>query len=167
MSRLALLFLLAACTATVAPVTVGRYRDVAKPIYSNAQLDAARLVGRWAQVADFGPAVPACEPGGVEITKASAGLTVVYRLCQSGREMRGAGAMQPAGPGRFAVQDQPGPWWILWADVDYRTLVIGTPSGQLGFILNRDGALPADRLVAAREILDWNGYDLARLQVFR
>jgi len=151
----------------VPPVTVGRYRDVAKPIYSNAQLDPQRLVGRWVQVAAFGPEASACKPGGVDITKAATGLKVVYRLCQSGSDIRGAGPMQPVGPGRFAVQNQPVPWWVLWADVDDRTLVIGTPSGQLGFILNRDGALPADRLAAAREILDWNGYDLARLQVFR
>ncbi len=91
---------------------------------------------------------------------------VAYRLCQSGREMRGAGPMQPAGPGRFAVVNQPGPWWVLWTDTDYRTLVIGTPSGQLGFILNRDANLPADRMVAAREILDFNGYVAAQLQTF-
>ena len=167
MYRLALCLLLMGCTATVPPVAVGRYRDLAKPIYSNAQIDQSRLVGKWAQVAAFGPEVSACKPGGVDITPAAGGLNAVYRLCQSGAEIRGAGPMQPAGPGRYAVQNQPGPWWIIWADVDYRTLVIGTPSGQLGFILNRDGALPADRLAAAREILDWNGYDLTRLQVYR
>ena len=167
MHRLALLLILMGCAAVAPPVTLGRYRDPAKPIYSNAQLDPSRLVGRWAQVAAFGPQTSVCKPGGVDITPATGGLKVVYRLCQSGAERRGAGPMQPAGPGRFAVQNQPGPWWVLWADVDYRTLVIGTPSGQLGFILNRDGALPGDRLAAAREILDWNGYDLTRLQTYR
>ena len=156
-----------ACTAAVPPVTVGRYRDAAKPMYSNAQLEVSRLVGRWVQVAGFGPEAAKCKPGGVDISQGAGGLKVAYRLCQSGSDIRGSGAMQPAGPGRFAVPNQPGPWWVLWADVDYRTLVIGTPSGQLGFILNRDGALPADRLTAAREVLDWNGYDLARLQRYR
>ena len=164
MYRLAVLLLLMGCTAAVPPVAVGRYRDTAKPIYSNAQLDSSRLVGRWVQVAAFGPDGVVCKPGGVDITAVPTGLKVVYRLCQGGNDVRGAGPMQPAGPGRYAVQNQPGPWWVLWADVDYRTLVIGTPSGQFGFILNKDGALPADRLVAAREILDWNGYDLTQLQ---
>lgn len=164
---LAAVFAATACTATVAPRISASYRDAAKPIYSNAQLDPARLVGRWAQVADFGPEADACKPGGVDIMAAGSGLKLTYRLCQSGVDIRGAGAMTPAGPGRFAVQNQPGPWWVLWADVDYRTLVIGTPSGQIGFILNRDGALPADRLAAAREILDWNGYDLTQLQRLR
>lgn len=158
--------LVMACTATVPPSPTKAVRDTATPIYSNAQLDPSRMVGRWVQVADFAPKGSRCAPGGVDISPAEAALKVVYRLCQSGRDIRGAGAMQPAGPGRFAVPNQPGPWWVLWADVDYRTLVIGTPSGQLGFILNRDGALPADRLAAAREILDWNGYDVTRLRVY-
>lgn len=163
----ALMFAAMACTPTAVPRTTVSFRDATKPIYSNAQLDPARLVGRWAQVADFGRKSDACKPGGVEIAPAGTGLKLTYRLCQSGVNTRGAGAMQPAGPGRFAVQNQPGPWWVLWADVDYRTLVIGTPSGQIGFILNRDGALPADRMAAAREILDWNGYDLTQLQALR
>jgi apolipoprotein D and lipocalin family protein len=54
---------------------------------------------------------------------------------------------------------------VLWADADYRTLVIGTPDGSFGFILNR-GGFPADRLKAAREILAWNGYDLTQLVVY-
>ncbi len=72
--------------------------------------------------------------------------------------------MLPAGPGRFVIGDQL--WWVLWADADYRTLAIGTPSGQFGLILNRDGALPPDRLRAAREIFDFNGYDIARLRSY-
>lgn len=161
-----MLLILAGCTATVPPVLVGRYRDTNAQIYSNAQLDTSRLIGRWTQVAGFGPVKAQCKPGGVDITPARTELKVAYRLCQSGVDMRGAGPMVPAGPGRFSVSNQPGPWWVIWADVDYRTLVIGTPSGQLGFILNRDGRLPADRLVAAREILDFNSYDLTRLQVY-
>ncbi len=136
-------------------------------MYSNAVLEPSRLVGRWVQVADFSTKSGSCAPGGVEVSKAAMGLAVAYRLCLSGNVVQGSGAMVPDGPGRFGVPGQPGPWWVLWADADYRTLVIGTPNGRLGFILNRDGALPPDRLVAAREILDWNGYDLRRLQMLR
>ena len=43
--------------------------------------------------------------------------------------------------------------------------------GQLGLqlavlILNRGGPLSSDRLIAARDILDWNGYDTTRLVSF-
>ena len=44
-------------------------------------------------------------------------------------------------------------------------LVVGSPNGRLGFILNR-GAFPPDRLKAARDVLEWNGYDLRRLVVY-
>ena len=71
----------------------------------------------------------------------------------------------PVGPGRFALAGWPDPIWVLWADADLRTLVLGTPSGRFGMIFNRDGALPADRLTAARAVLAWNGYDLDRLRL--
>ena len=57
-------------------------------------------------------------------------------------------------------------WWVLWADGDYRTLVIGTPSGQFGFVLNRDSTVPADRMDAVRDILTFNGYRVAEMVVF-
>ncbi len=164
MYRLIALLLLAACAAPQKTVTLGRYRAADAPIYSNAVLDVPRLAGQWRQVATFGEA-GACKPGGADITKAAAGLQIDYRLCQSGAEARGKGAMRLVGPGRFEVPNQPGPWWILWADVDYRTLVIGTPDGRIGFILNR-GGFPADRVKAARELLDFNGYDLKQLVVY-
>lgn len=168
MYRLILVTLfLYACTPTADPIALGRYRPADAPMYSNAVLDGSRLVGRWVQVADFAVKDTDCAPGGVEISQSGAGLHVAYRLCLSAAQVAGAGAMQPDGPGRFVVPGQPGPWWVLWADADYRTLVIGTPSGRLGFILNRDGALPGDRLTAAREILDWNGYDLRQLRLLR
>lgn len=164
MYRLILVLLLAACTAAPTKVAVGRYRPADAPIYSNAVLEPVRLVGAWTQVASFG-AKGDCKPGGAEISQAATGLQVRYQLCQSGAEARGAGPMVPAGPGRFDVPLQPGPWWVLWADADYRTLVIGTPNGHLGFILNR-GPFPSDRLLAAKQILEWNGYDIAKMTVY-
>ena len=126
-------------------------------------MDQNRLVGTWRQVAAFGG--EACAPGGGEISQAGAGLQIRYRLCESGVQMAGAGAMASNTVGRFEVPGQPGPWWILWADGDYRTLVVGSPNGRLGFILNR-GAFPPDRLKAAKDIFEWNGYDPRRLVVY-
>lgn len=155
-----------ACLALIAcakPVVVpqGGYRPAGAPIYSSVQVDSARLVGDWRQVAGFGG--PGCAPGGLRVS-GSGPLQASYRLCLSGRDWTGAGAMQPAGPGRFVVAGRA--WWVLWADADYRTLVIGTPDGSFGFVLDRTGRISPDRLKAAREILDWNGYDLSRLVVF-
>ncbi|MDZ4310631.1 MAG: lipocalin family protein [Cypionkella sp.] len=163
MYRLIVLLLLAACAPAPKTVAVGRYRAPDAPIYSNAVMDQNRLVGQWTQVAAFGGA--ACKPGGAEISKGAGGLQIRYRLCESGVQMAGAGPMSSEVVGRFDVPGQPGPWWILWADGDYRTLVVGSPNGRLGFILNR-GPFPADRLKAAKDVLEWNGYDLRQLTVY-
>ena len=161
---IALLLLLSACGGAPEPAALAPYRTLNAPIYSNAVLDLPKLAGTWTQVASFG-AAGRCKPGGAEIRQTARGLQAAYRLCQSGQERRGAGPLQPTGPGRFAAAGQTAAWWVLWADADYRTLVIGTPDGSFGFILNR-GGFPADRLKAAREILAWNGYDLTRLVAY-
>jgi apolipoprotein D and lipocalin family protein len=166
----AFLALLAGCAA--APVPQAGYRAVGTPIYSNAVFQPERLAGRWAQVADFAPtAAGPCAAGGLTVTPgAAAGLLAVEAdLCLGGETRRYAGPAEVSGPGRIrlAAADPAGigaEWWVLWVDTDYRTLVVGTPSGSFGMILNRTGDLPADRLKAAREVLEWNGYDLGRMR---
>ena len=152
------------CVPSKPPTASVPYRMAGAPIWSNAQLDQARLVGRWQQTADFAPVGTDCSPGAAQIGGRAGALTLAARLCLSGQEVRLSGPMPSKGPGRFVVGGQD--WWVIWVDTDYRTLAIGTPSGAFGFILNRDGALPPDRLRAAREIFDFNGYDIQRLQTF-
>jgi len=161
MSRLTLCaaVLLAACVGKTASLPQGNYRPNGGQVYSSAVFDANRLPGRWQQVAGFGPA--SCKPGSVDIK--SKGKTS-YRLCLGGRDVKGVGQIRAVGPGRLAIAGQE--WWVLWADGDYRTMVIGHPSGGFGFVLNRGGKISADRMTAAREILEWNGYDLTQFQTF-
>lgn len=159
MYRLIVLVLLAGCVAK-APGVPG-FRKPSTPIYSNAVLENNRLTGDWVQVAEFAaPDAPVCPLGGAKIGD---GLTINARLCLNGKQTAFSGPLLASGPGRFTP---PGGevWWVLWADTNYRTLAIGTPSGRFGFILNRGGDLPADRMRAAREVLEWNGYALARLR---
>lgn len=164
------LVLLAACAKE--PDLRHSFRDRSAQIYSNAVLDPARLSGSWQQVAAFGTKPGGCAPGQVQFGAPSGGtIPLEAALCLNGDLQRFRGQAELAGPGRMVPLGAEAkgigqPWWVLWADVDDRTLVIGTPTGEMGFILNRSGALPPDRLRAAREILDWNGYDLNRLQLF-
>ncbi len=176
MYRLILLALLAVAGCAAKPVPpAASYRNTALPVYSNAVLDSQALQGDWQQVAAFAAQPGGCAPGAVRFGAPQGGaLPLQARLCLGGQEMRFAGQATLPMPGRLQPQGADPrvagalaqPWWVLWADVNLRTLVIGTPSGEMGFILNRDGPLPPDRLTAAREILDWNGYDLSRLQRF-
>ena len=162
-----MLALVAACARPAPPPAPQAFRNTAVPVYSNAVFEAGRIVGRWQQVAAFGGG---CAPGAVVISGGAGGLRHEAALCLAGGVARSSGALPVTGPGRLTPARADGvlaaQWWVLWVDTGYRTMVIGTPSGAFGFILNRDGPLPADRLVAAREVLDFNGYDLSRLQVF-
>jgi len=154
---------LAACAA---PAPITGFRDPARQIYSSAVFDPARIAGTWAQVVDFA-ANPGCAAAGVRFAPAGAGMRIDGQLCLAGRPTAVAGPLTPVGPGRFMLAGVPDPLWVLWADTDLRTLVIGTPSGRFGLILNRDARLPPDRMIAAREVLAWNGYDLDRLRISR
>ena len=164
--------LLVACVQKP-PARGHSWRNTGTEIYSNAVLNMADLKGDWQQVASFAEVPEAsCKPGKVRFGTPEGGAVPVQAdLCLDGARQTYAGQAALPVPGRLipaaAGTGSIGqPWWIIWADVNLRTLVIGTPSGEMGFILNRDGRLPADRLAAAREILEWNGYDLERLQTF-
>ena len=133
-------------------------------MWSNAQFDLSRLSGQWRQVAGFAMTPDGCKPGGVEVTGPAQTQRIAARLCLNGQTIGLSGPITTVGPGRIRVADQE--WWVIWVDTDYRTLAIGTPSGAFGFVLNRGAGLPADRIRAAREIFDFNGYDIAKLDVF-
>nr|WP_152828488.1 lipocalin family protein [Fertoeibacter niger] len=164
--------LLAACGAR-GPDVPPAFRDTDRQIYSNAVVQPAQILGEWDQVAGFAtPDAGGCGPGRASFAPAPDGLALTARLCLNGVTETFDGTLASLGPGRFAPRgaDPAGigqPWWVVWLDTNDRTLVIGTPSGAFGFILNRGGPLPPDRLAAAREILDWNGYDLAQLRLLR
>lgn len=168
MHRLSLAFVLALAACASPLPAPGVFRDTAKPIYSNAVFEPARLAGDWVQVAEFaGPGAAVCQPGVTRFTPQENGVVgLSTQLCLNGQAVAFNGTAAITGPGRLALRgaDPRGlgqEWWVVWADADYRTLAIGTPSGSFGFVLDR-ASLPADRRTAAREILEWNGYDLEK-----
>ena len=80
------------------------------------------------------------------------------------------GQAELVGPGRLKVRFDGvpfirGDYWVLWVDEGYRTAVVGAPDGWSGWILNRTPTIPVDRLDAARQVLDFNGYDIDRLEM--
>jgi apolipoprotein D and lipocalin family protein len=152
------LLALAACAA--APQVTG-YRDPDAPIYSNAVLQLSDYAGEWTQVGDF--ATTACTPGAVTMGPTATGMDISGTLCLGGVSTDVSGSYAATGPGRFQ-RGEDAAWWVIWADTNLRTLAIGTPNGRFGFILNKGADLPQDRLNAAREVFDFNGYSLARLR---
>ncbi|NCO85549.1 MAG: lipocalin family protein [Rhodobacterales bacterium] len=170
-----LMLLLASCGvgSDGAPALFPSYRDQSVPIASKALFEPARYLGLWYEVARF--PVP-FEAGCVGVTAAYGqredGQISVRNTCRNpDGSVRSVidGAAEIVGPGRLKVRFPSvpfvaGDYWVLWVDEGYRTAVVGAPNGRSGWILNRDPQIPADRLAAAREILDFNGYDLSRLE---
>uniref|UniRef100_UPI004048687A lipocalin family protein n=1 Tax=Yoonia sp. TaxID=2212373 RepID=UPI004048687A len=176
MKPLIALVLLTACGTLLPGEKAGGlfevYRDTSVPIASKAVFEPARYLGTWYEVARF--PVP-FEVGCAKVTatygQQDDGDISVLNVC---RNLDGSvkstisGSAEIVGPGRLAVRFPSVPfgasdYWVLWVDEGYRTAVVGAPNGRSGWILNRDPQIPQDRLNAAREVLDFNGYDLARL----
>jgi apolipoprotein D and lipocalin family protein len=155
--------LLAGCAAAPAPAPGFRPADA--PIWSNAVIDMGRLSGDWVQVAAFGTAPLPCGAQALTLSAAPGGLAAAGALCGPAGAAPVTGRLAFAGPGRLRPAEGPD-WWVLWADTDLRTLAIGTPDGSFGFILERSGTLPPDRLEAARQVFDFNSYRTGLLQVF-
>lgn len=143
---------LAACAPK--PVATG-FRAAEVPIWSAAAFAPSQAAGQWRQVAAFQAEGAKCGAGGVEITPEAGAVRLEGSLCLDDRMRDVSGLATVSGPGRLTVGGEE--WWVLWVDTGYRTMAIGTPSGRFGFVLDR-GAIPGDRLTAAREVFDFNGY---------
>lgn len=144
----ALLSGLAGCAAQTG------HRDANAPIAAIVSFDPARFVGTWNEIAAIGRS-----PGARwQVTQGAGGSFSIATTRD------GSGTARLVGPGRIEATNFPVPLWVLWVDSGYRTMAIGTPDGRFAMLLDREPALPPDRMNAAREVLAWNGYDLAGLR---
>ncbi|GFE50327.1 hypothetical protein So717_20800 [Roseobacter cerasinus] len=157
------LFLLAACASESVP----GFRDTSVPITATTRFSPQSFSGRWQVIAAYPSALfPSCagqqwfadldaEPAQLTVRCGSSGVYEVPVAVDA----RGVLQLESAELNRPARA-----FWVMWMDEEARTAVVGTPGGELGWILNRDRALRPDRLEAAREIMAFNGYDVTRLQ---
>ncbi|WP_018304917.1 lipocalin family protein [Wenxinia marina] len=164
---LTLALAIAACGRTAPPAEAPSFRRGGEPIASAAIFDLERAHGLWHVVARFPNPAEAGRTGDtVSLLAPLAGGGVTFQRDWNG----GSGYVQASSPmpGRFVLTPTAAipaaQLWVLWVAGDYETLVIGTPDGTLGWVLNRRPDISAERLGVAREILDFNGYDATRLQ---
>lgn len=150
------------------------YRDQSVPIASKALFDPSQYTGLWYEVARFPTSFErGCVGVTAEYQLIDADTVSVKNICRnpdgSVKSMIN-GSADVVGPGRLKVSFPSvpfvkGDYWVLWTDESYRTAVVGAPKGTTGWILNRDPQISADRLAAAKEILDFNGYDVSKLEM--
>lgn len=156
---------LTACS--LAPSTDhGLIRNPKVLMSATSRYDAARFAGHWVTRADFA--------GDWRVTAFDFAAPKAVR----------AGAWREQGvggePGRVAQvsADQPAVFTltydglprqsrqmvVLWVDEGFRTAVLSTRDGSYAWIADRKATGGADRVIAARQMLDHNGFDTTQLR---
>ena len=132
------------------PVVLG-YRNPTVPLAATTRFEEDRFVGTWTTVACIGICASRTRyfevPDGIFSRETDTGVRS-YLISPPGvlREMGGRETLV-----------------VMWVDEGFRTAAIGDSNGRWAAILNR-GKPSADRTQAATEILDFNGWDVSRLQ---
>lgn len=134
-------------------------RNADARISSQVNVTAARLAGDWYIRAGW-PGTPDLS-GPLRLAKGGETLT----LTGTASDGPVRATLTSMGQGRFRADNTQAfgdnPLWVLWMDADDRTAAIGTPDGRFGWIMDRAPTGGADRITAAKEIMEWMGYDLS------
>ncbi len=149
MKRLVVVFALTAACAAPGAAPFGQIplRNPTAPVASQSNVALDQLLGTWTVVQGAG-----ISPGqNIQISPEDiviANETVPFTLRDHGR--------------LHLANDQQ--LWVHWLDTSARTVVLGDPNGSRVWIMDRSAASSPDRIKAAREILQWYGYDLTRIE---
>jgi apolipoprotein D and lipocalin family protein len=132
-------------------------RDPSANIGATTRFDPLRFSGNWHVVARFN------ETGKIPAREA---LAVSYDPMTFRMVMLGAdGPKTYAYSGSAVLHPEKGePLVVMWVDEGFRTAVLGTPSGKVGYVLDRKPKPSPDRYIAATKILTFYGWDISRLQ---
>lgn len=137
--------LLACATPPAVPL-----RDPAAPFGATTRFDAAAFAGDW-RIASSSDAHLA---GTLKVQAGAGALQLDGAI---------AGAYAVATPGVLTGPDGTR-LVVMWLDEEARTAVLGRGDGSAAFVLSRNLPVPADKRAAAFEILDFYGWDTARME---
>lgn len=155
---------LVACTAP--PPQTG-YRDQSTLIAATTRFDVQRFWGEWQVRAAFPNDADLREVALLPDQRGGLVWQVQRERCVNERCVleQSDTPVRETGTGRLMLLDgSQREIWVLWVDADFRTAALGTPDGTFGMIVDRRTRGGQDRLAAAREVLDFNGYNLNQLQ---
>ncbi len=137
-AALTLPFVMALIGCTVSPAV---YRDQGAPIGQTVRYAPEAMAGTWFVLAHFGDVIPNAMSFDVEAEK--------LRSVEGTFDVGARGLV------------------VMWLDADGRTAVVGGADGRTGFILDRAPEVSPDRYAAALEVLDFYGWDTARISRVR
>ena len=151
-AALAALFLLAGCDLPGQKDVAVGYRNPTVTLAATTRFDADRFMGDWQTVACIGTC--ATRARYVELTEG-----VFRRETTSGVTsymISPPGVMREMGGDETLV--------VMWVDEGFRTAAIGDADGRWAAVIDRTGHGGADRVKAAIEVLDFNGWDVTKLR---
>ncbi|MBR0671924.1 lipocalin family protein [Neoroseomonas soli] len=142
------------------------------------QVDLARYVGRWYEVARFPASFQdnarlRCEDVTATYTQRPDGRIDVVNSCRNalagGEERIAEAVAYSAAPGNDRLRVSffwpfYGDYWVIGLDPGYRWAVVGAPGRDYLWILSRTPVLPPADHAAAVEIARREGFDVSRLQ---
>lgn len=171
---LALLATLAACSSGIS----GRAPD-APPPTPVASVDLSRYAGTWYEIARYPNSFQKdCEGVTADYALRPDGRIGVTNTCRSTsrpgspRSARAvASVIEGSGGARIAVNFAPiplprgeGNYWVLYLDGDYRTALVGSPSGEFLWMLARTPFITDAQRAALDAAATANGYRLDLLK---
>ncbi len=144
---------LASCAVAPVPdVRIG-LRNPTVPLGGTSRFEVSRFAGDWQTVRCLG----------------SCPRAVRYDVATDGVFLRTAGDTQTpyliSAPGILREMGGEGTLVVMWVDEGYRTAAVGDADGAWAAVLNRNRRSAPDRIRAATEILDFNGWDVAKIRV--
>jgi len=146
------LLVVAGCVTPPTPV----YRDTAQPLSITTRAAPGLWQGSWY--------LRAATPREREIAKLGFDAGSITPNCAPSC---GAGwHVAPIGTNRWQLTDATGQTrelWLIWIDDSGRTVALGEPDGRYAWVLDRSSKGGFDRIQAAREILEFNGYDAGQI----
>lgn len=146
------LVVLAACAKGPQIGETGPLRNPTAIIGGTLRFDAAKFAGNWITVSCIGPCAPS--------ERYQAATDGVYLRTVAGRTedyvVSAPGVLRRRGSSERLV--------VMWVDTGFRTAAIGDADGRWAAIVDRGDTPGPDRIAAATEILDFNGWDTTRLR---
>ncbi|MCX7157052.1 MAG: lipocalin family protein [Rhodocyclales bacterium] len=164
------LLLLRACVASFACLALSVRAEV--PVASVAEVDLARYVGKWYEIASFPMFFQRNCVGDTtaEYALTPEGEVSVTNCCRKADgfdEARGkAWAVADGNNARLKVSffwPFRSDYWVIGLDTDYRWAVVGNPNRKYLWILSRTPQLDKKLLEAALKAATTQGFDLRQL----
>lgn len=160
---------LAACAATPNGES---YRDQSASIGVTSRYDDVHFAGVWHVRGAYPLDAQLAQIQRLSTGPEGAAWEVVERVCDTNDNCEQVRASWPAetdvpgadrlgdprgGPARRAV--------VMWIDEGFRTAAIGDPNGSFAWVLDREPRGGADRIVAARQVLEFSGFDVDAMEM--